>query len=158
MNHLSQALLNEAALGRMLSHREVSRFSPTEIRQAIAELVAQDKVALASALCDAGLSLYPENEEILAISALMAEMQQDWVNAQELLEKLIIVQNGVTQVATWQHLIRVLRCQCEPHNALQAIDLALQMHPDHPVLLAEQASLQALVSDSTLSAGSELRH
>ena len=158
MNHLSQALLNEAALGRMLSHREVSRFSPTEIRQAIAELVAQDKVSLASALCDAGLSLYPENEEVLALSALMAEMQQDWVSAQELLEKLIIVPHGVPHVATRQHLIRVLRCQCEPHHALQAIALALQMHPDHPVLLAEQASLQALVSDSTLSAGSELRH
>lgn len=158
MNHLSQALLSQAALGRMLSPREVSRFSPAEIRQAIAELVTQDKIDLASALCDAGLSLYPESEDVLAICALMAEMQQDWAGAQELLEKLIIVQNGVTHVATWQHLIRVLRCQCEPLNALQAIDLALQMHPDHPVLLAEQASLQALVTDSTLSEGSELRH
>lgn len=158
MSNLSQALLNEAALGRMLSQREVSRFSPDEIRLAIAELVSQDRVALASALCDAGLSLYPESEDILAISALMAEMQQDWTSAQELLEKLIIVQNGVTQVATWQHLIRVLRCQCEPLNALQAIDLALQMHPEHPVLLMEQASLQALVADNTLSTGSELRH
>ena len=158
MSNLSQALLNEAALGRMLSQREVSRFSPDEIRLAIAELVSQDRVALASALCDAGLSLYPESEDILAISALMAEMQQDWTTAQELLEKLIIVQNGVTQVATWQHLIRVLRCQCEPLNALQAIDLALQMHPEHPVLLMEQASLQALVADNTLSTGSELRH
>jgi len=158
MSALSLALLNEASFGRMLSHREVSRFSPEEIRLAIADLVAKDKVQLASALCDAGISLYPDSEDILAISALMAEMQQDWAGAQELLEKLIIVQNGQTQVATWQHLIRVLRCQCEPLNALQAIDLALQMHPDHPVLLMEQTSLKALVADSTLSAGTEQRH
>jgi hypothetical protein len=126
----------------------VSRFQPDQIRQTIAELVEKNQLELADALSNAGLSLYPQSEDILAISALLAEMQQDWLTAGNLLEQLIEVQDGRTPVTTWQHWIRVLRCQCEPIAALHAAECALMIYPETPVLLNEMNSLKALLSDS----------
>ena len=138
MTSLYQSLMSEALNGRMLSHREVSNFSPDQIRQTIAELVTNNRMDLADALSAAGLSLYPKSEEILAISALLAELSQDWLTAGQLLSQLIEVQDGLTPVSTWQHWIRVLRCQVEPAAALHATECALQIFPDHPALLAEK--------------------
>ena len=148
MTSLYQSMMAEASSGRMLSHREVSRFTPDQIRQTIAELVAQNRVDLADALSAAGLSLYPDNEEILAISALLAEMRQDWLTAGQLLQQLIEVQDGRSPVSTWQHWIRVLRCLVEPAAAMHAVDCALQIYPDHPALLDEKQSIQVLLASS----------
>ena len=148
MTSLYQTMLSEAAFGRMLSDREVSRFTPDQIRQTIAELVSNNQTDLADALVAAGLSLYPQSEDILAIAALVAEMRQDWLAAGELLEQLLEVQDGRSPVSTWQHWIRVLRCQVEPAAALHATECALQIFPDHPALLAEKQSLQDMLTDN----------
>ena len=148
MTSLYQSLMTQASTGRMLSDREVSRFTPDHIRQTIAELVTNNQLQLADALSNAGLSLYPESEDILSISALLAEMRQDWLTAGNLLEQLIEIQDGQTPVATWQHWIRVLRCQCEPVAALHATECALMIYPEHPVFLFEKQSLKSLLSTS----------
>ena len=148
MTSLYQSMIAQASMGRMLTDREVSRFQPEQIRQTIAELVEQNQLELADALSNAGLSLYPQSEEILAISALLAEVRQDWLTAGNLLEQLIELQDGSTPVATWQHWIRVLRCQCEPVAALHAAECALTIYADNPVLLGEKHSLKALLSDN----------
>ena len=158
MSQLSQALLSEARFGRMLSDREVSQFSPAEIREAIADLVVQDKMDLANALGDAGISLYPESEDILAMCALLAESRQDWTAAEEMLAQLILKQNGNTPVATWQHYIRVLRCLCELQSAMQITEHALEFHPENPALMAELQSLVNLLGDSLAMQPTETRH
>ena len=112
MTPLYQAMLSQAITGQLLSARDVSQFSAAEIRQTMADLVATDRVDLANALAAAGQSLYPESEDILAMSALLAEIQQDWTQAEELLRKLVQVQGAAATPFTWRHLIRVLRCQC----------------------------------------------
>ena len=94
MNQLSHVLMSEAQFGRMLSDREVSRFSPAEIREAISDLVGQDRMDLANALGDAGMSLYPESEDILAMAALLAESRQDWTAAEEHLAQLLLKQGN----------------------------------------------------------------
>jgi hypothetical protein len=147
MTSLYQAMLSQADAGRMLSVRDVSRFSAAEIRHTIADLVAADRVDLADALSDAGQSLYPENEEILAISALLAEIKQDWTTAEQLLSQLITLQGANTQSFTWRHLIRVLRCQCEPGKALQVARQAMSAFPEDAILNDEFLALQELVSE-----------
>ena len=147
MTPLYQAMLSQAITGQLLSARDVSQFSAAEIRQTMADLVATDRVDLANALAAAGQSLYPESEDILAMSGLLAEIQQDWTGAEELLRKLVQVQGDAAPPFTWRHLIRVLRCQCEPGKAMQAAQQALAQHPHDELLHEELVSLQALVSD-----------
>ena len=147
MTPLYQAMLSQAVSGQMLSVREVSQFSAAEIRQTMADLVADNRVDLANALAAAGQSLYPESEDILAISALLAEIQQDWIGAEELLRKLVVAQGNAATPFTWRHLIRVLRCQCEPGKALRVAQQALLAHPTDTALQDEFMALQALVSD-----------
>lgn len=148
MSTLLNALLSQSVSGQLLTIREVSRFSAAEIRLTMAELVRTDHIDLADALSAAGLSLYPESEDILAISALLAEMKQDWNSAEQLLSQLIAQQGSNTTPMSWQHLIRVLRCQCEPGKALQMAKQGLAAHPEDEVLSAELLSLQALVSET----------
>jgi len=59
MTQLVEALLKEASFGRMLSDSSVARFTPAEMREAIQELVTQDRLAMANALTDAGLAIHP---------------------------------------------------------------------------------------------------
>ncbi len=158
MNQLSHSYLDEASLGRTLSPREVSRFSPAEVRQAIADLVANDRMDLAQALGDAGFSLYPDSEDMLAMCALLAEAREDWVVAEEMLAKLILQQAGQTPVTTWQHYIRVLRCLCELPAALQIVEVALQHHPEDAVLLEEQSALLATLGNSQSPESTDTRH
>ncbi|WP_293753222.1 hypothetical protein [Limnohabitans sp. Rim8] len=158
MTSLYQALLSQAAIGHMLSERDVSRFSAAEIRQTMADLVAADQIPLANALAAAGQSLYPESEDILAMSALLAEIQQDWTAAEELLHKLVDTQGEAATPLTWRHLIRVLRCQCEPGKALQAAQQAMAAHPTDTNLLEEFLALQELVCAQVPVAASAQMH
>lgn len=157
MNPLYQSLLSQAVSGQMLNVRDLSQFSAAEIRQTMADLVVADRTDLANALAAAGQSLYPESEDILSISALLAEVQQDWANAQELLLKLIEVQGDAATPVTLRHLIRVLRCQCEPAQAMQVAQKALALHPQDASLQEEFASLQDLFSEQLpLDASSQI--
>ena len=127
--------------------RDVSQFSAAEIRQTLADLVAADRIDLANALAAAGQSLYPESEDILAISALLAEIQQDWTTAEDMLRKLVETQGDAATPFTWRHLIRVLRCQYEPGKALQIAQQAMLAHPADALLNDEFLALQELVSE-----------
>ena len=90
MNRLSNETIKQATVGKMMTTKEVSNYSPQEIREAISGLVAEHKTILAEALVEAGLALYPESEDILAIASLMAMQRQDWTVASSLLSPLLI--------------------------------------------------------------------
>lgn len=149
MSMRSQLLINEViARQPPLSSREVSRFTATEIREAIAKLVVDDRIDLAQALGDAGLSLYPSHPEILAIATLLAEIRHDWITADSLIEQLVHLQGDGTPVVTWQHWIRILRSQCEHQKAFKVVKAALSLYPEQPVLLQEHRSLIELLGDT----------
>jgi hypothetical protein len=141
MSRLVEALMKEASFGRMLSDSSVARFSPAEMREAIQELVGEDRLDMANALVEAGLALHPESDDVLAIGSLVAMVQQDWVQAIELLTKLMLVQDGTVQPFTHLMLVRALRSNLEPAAALQAAITGLIQYPDHAELLAEQMAL-----------------
>jgi uncharacterized protein HemY len=154
MTVLAQEIITNAQVGRMLSDREVSRFKPAEIREAIQTLVTEGKDALAIALGDAGLSLYPDSEDILAITGLLALMRQEWTLAVELIESLKAIQGDSTPPFTYVMLVRALRCNLEPVRALEVVNEGLKKYPDQIELTAESLILQdfstsAAVNDTT---------
>jgi hypothetical protein len=60
---------------------EVHRLSPAQIREAVSTMVAQGRMPLATAICEAALALNPDSEDLLVISCLLAEVLQDWARA-----------------------------------------------------------------------------
>ena len=158
MTSLYQAMLSQAVMGQMPSMRVVSQFSAAEIRQTLADLVAADRIDLANALAAAGQSLYPESEDILSISALLAEIQKDWTTAEEHLRKLVETQGAATTPFTWRHLIRVLRCQFEHVKALQVAKQAMAAYPNDTTLNDEFLAIQKLVYEQVPLAASVQLH
>lgn len=141
MPSLAEVMIANAEFGRPLSMLQVSRFSPEEFRTAIQALMAEDRDALAYALGDAGLALFPDSEDILAVTSLLAVMREDWPQAVDLLQQLIEIQGESATVFTHSMLIRSLRCNLDLADALTAAGYALTLFPNHPELLREYEAL-----------------
>ena len=150
--NLIQELMNQAQVGGLLQSEHIKRFSPTEIREAIQTLVASEQTELAYALGDAGLSIHPHSEDMLAINGLLSLMQQNWAAAVEQLEELMQMQGDNTQAFTYVMMVRALRCNLDPARALQVARQGLQAYPDQLELVAESLALEDyadLVGEST---------
>ena len=138
---LIQELMNQAAVGGLFNTQNIKRFSPAEIRETIQSLVATEQLELANALGDAGMSLYPKSEDMLAITSLLAMMNQNWPLAVELLEDLMQVQGNTTPPFTFVMFVRALRCNLDPARALEVAKQGLSLYPQQVELLAEKLSL-----------------
>ena len=138
---LIQELMNQAAVGGLLNPSMIKRFSPAEIRETIQSLVATEQFELANALGDAGMSLHPHSEDMLAICSLLAMMNQDWPLAVELIEELVEIQGATTPPFTYVMYVRALRCNLDPARALDVVRQGLATYPDQLELLAEKLSL-----------------
>jgi hypothetical protein len=149
MNTLAKALMTKTDASGLDFH-DVSQFTATDVREAISALVAEDKLPLADALCEAGLSLHPRDENILSMAALMANLHQDWERAESYIRELMDVQGGKATEFTWNLLIRVLRCQAEPIEALSAARAALLQHPTNSDLLREVKELEEFFGDAAV--------
>ena len=113
----------------LLPHK-VDPPSPSQVREWVADLFEKNHVNLAVALAESGLALYPDSEDVLVISALVSEVQQDWPRAIEILEHLIKVQSGNTPAEVWHHLSRTLRCDGQHKRAHAVAVQALLQHPN----------------------------
>ena len=131
------------------SGKVVSKYSPTEIRETISKLVADDNLDMAFALSQAGLALYPDSEDVLAIAGLLAMLKEDWVESAAILNHLIEVQGDRTPVTTHIMFIRALRCALEPAAALSAVMLAHEQYPNHPELEKEFQALSEMLGFAT---------
>jgi hypothetical protein len=138
---LIQELMNQSAVGGLLNVSTIQRFTPAEIRETIQSLVATEQLELANALGDAGMSLYPHSEDILAITSLLAMMNQDWQLAVELIDELVEIQGATTPPFTYVMLVRALRCNLDPARALDVARQGLALYPQQVELLAEKLSL-----------------
>ena len=136
-----------------LNNKEISRFSPEEFRLGIQWLVAEKEHNLAQALAEAGLSLFPQSEDILAISGLLAMTREDWSLAIELLHDLIDVQKDQVQPMTYQMLARSLACNLDLAEAHAVLDHALSLWPEDKVLQEEKDTL--ILSSSVITAVSQ---
>jgi tetratricopeptide (TPR) repeat protein len=122
---------------------DLQRYSPSDIRVTIQALIAEDRTDLAVALGEAGISLYPDSEDMLAITGLLAAAQQDWSYAIERLTQLKTLQGERTQAFTYLMLARAHRCDLDPVSALETLDLALTYYPEDADLLDQHAQLKA---------------
>ncbi len=142
---LIQELMNQASVGGLLNAQAIKRFSPAEIRETIQSLVATEQLELANALGDAGMSLYPNSEDILAITSLLAMMNQDWPLAVELIDDLMAIQGQNTPPFTYVMLVRALRCNLDPAAAMQVVRKGLEKYPNQLELVAESLALEEYV-------------
>lgn len=133
------------AVPRQVQGDVVSKYSPSEIRETISQLVGEDRLDLASALGEAGLALYPQSEDILAISGLMAMLQEDWEAAVGHLNELVVLQGDAAPITSHLMFIRALRCALEPAAALSAVMLAHEQYPNHPELVNEFEAISSLM-------------
>lgn len=128
---------------------EVHRLSPAQIREAVSTMVAQGRMPLATAICEAALALNPDSEDLLVISCLLAEVLQDWTRAEELLIQLVEVQSPNTTAQTWLHLARVARCQNKLDDAWVVLDFAASRFPDDQMIQEELKSVNEFIQQQT---------
>ena len=148
-----QQAMQDFVSAQSLDNKEISRFSPEEFRLGIQWLVAEKEHNLAQALAEAGLSLFPHSEDILAISGLLAITREDWSLAIELLQDLIDVQKDQVQPMTYQMLARSLACNLDLAEAHAVLDHALSLWPEDKVLQEEKDTL--ILSSSVITAVSQ---
>ena len=138
---LIQELMNQSATGVAFQPGVIKRFSAQEIRETIQVLVASEQIDMAFALGDAGLAIYPNSEDMLAICGLLAVMRQDWPAAVELLQELVQAQGANIQPFTYVMLVRALRCNLDPAGALKMANQGLHYYPGQLELEAERLAL-----------------
>jgi uncharacterized protein HemY len=148
-----QQAMQDFVSAQSLDNKEISRFNPEEFRLGIQWLVAEKEHNLAQALAEAGLSLFPQSEDILAISGLLAMTREDWSLAIELLQDLIDVQEDQVQPMTYQMLARSLACNLDLAEAHAVLDHALSLWPEDKVLQEEKDTL--ILSSSVITAVSQ---
>ena len=124
-----QQVLNRWVSQQTFNIREATSFSPTEFREGIQWLIVNEHADLAQALSEAGLALYPESEDVLAMAGLLAMTRNDWPLAIELLQDLMKLQQGNVQPTTCIMLARALACNLDLAQAHEVMDLALRIWP-----------------------------
>ncbi|NBT69566.1 MAG: hypothetical protein EBT78_17600 [Betaproteobacteria bacterium] len=148
---LVQELMNQNNIEGFRASDVIKRFTPTEIREAIQNLIANEQNELAYALGDAGLSLFPKSEDMLAMNGLLAILRNDWPQAVEMLEDLKAIQGDQTQPFTFVMLVRALRCNLNPARALEVVREGLALYPDQLELVSEKLSLDEFSDVMVLS-------
>lgn len=91
--------------------RTVGFPTPDQIRASIQQLVSEHEFAQAQQLAEEGLEVYPDSEGVLAISALVAIVRQDWLYAVVLLERLVFIQGDRASDLTRMMLERARKCR-----------------------------------------------
>lgn len=158
MSSPAQELPGNANVSHHFFVNDASCFNPAEIRQAIAELVTQNQLPMARSLCQESLSLYPDSEDIVCISALLAEIDQDWPVAQKHLEKLIELQGPQSRATVWHQLIRVARSQLDPKKSLELAHQAIELRPTDSDLKAELNAFRKQPAERMLNPSTLLAH
>ena len=141
MNINLQQAMQDFVSAQSLDRKEISQFSPEDFRHGVQWLVAENHHDLAQALAEAGLSLYPASEDILAISGLLAMTREDWALSIELLQDLRDVQQERTQPMTYRMLARALFCNLDPAEAVQTVEEGLSHWPQDADLLSERVAM-----------------
>ena len=91
--------------------RTVGFPTPDQIRASIQQLVSDNELDQAQQLAEEGLETYPDSEGVLAISALVAIVRQDWLCAVVMLEKLTFIQGDRASDLTRMMLERARKCR-----------------------------------------------
>ena len=124
-------LMNHGASHTSFHEALIKRFEPEEICNTIKTLLAEPQHHdLARALGDAGLSLYPESEDMLVINAMMAMLRQDWDAVFEHMKPLLTVRGERTTAVSYRILVQALIKRLDYSSAYSVLTEALSRYPD----------------------------
>jgi len=126
----------------------VAALTPVEVRESMAFWVGRDRLDIAQVLVNEGLQQHPQSPDILAVGALLAEIQQDWDRAQACLQSLMDLQGPAATAESHLHLIRVMRCRAAYFSAWRQSLAATQLFPGHAGLQQEFDELSELLADA----------
>jgi hypothetical protein len=143
MLQAAPAFLSKTTYSALLNSAS-QELSPAKIRQSIADLVGQNRLADADTLSCEAMQRFPQSEDILVIRALVTQVRHDWAAASLSLEKLIVLQGHTAAAMTWNQWVRVLRCMGDDARAMTVAAQGLATHPQDPQLQEEFASLQRI--------------
>jgi phage pi2 protein 07 len=139
---LYQHLIEHARTEAVFTYDMIRRFEPIVIRVTIQELLANpEHHELAYALGDAGIALYPNDEDMLTVNGFLAVLRQDWAQVIEHLQPLLKLRANRTDAATFHTLCIALQKRMDFEAALNIANEGLIHHPKDSGLVDIQRDL-----------------
>jgi hypothetical protein len=135
----------------LVMHAPEKPLDPETIRETVSILIAQGELAMAGEMTDLARVIHPNNESVLVMCALVAEVTQDWYKAHALLTRLHHLQGASITAETYRHEIRVLRCLGSHAKALNLAQDALIKFPTDEGLMEEHAALVPIFNTTLAS-------
>ena len=89
----------------------VAALTPAEVREAMAFWVGRDRLDIAQVLVNEGLQQHPQSPDILAVGALLAEIQQDS-------DTRACSKNSMSFPSCWPTPPRLTNCRPAPINCV----------------------------------------
>jgi uncharacterized lipoprotein len=109
---------------------QIQRFSSNEILQTIKGLMGQPQYKqISRALGEAGLAIYPQDEELLTINALMAMFDKNWDHVFELMQPLIELRGDRNSAQSYIIFVRALIKRLDYDRAWSTVNQALKQYP-----------------------------
>ena len=109
----------------------IQRFSADEILQTIKGLMSQTHYKqLSRALGEAGLAIYPNDEELLTINSLMAMLDKNWDQVFEWMKTLIDLRGDKNSSGSYTIFTNALIHRLDYDSAWTTVNQALKKFPE----------------------------
>lgn len=109
----------------------IQRFSADEILQTIKGLMGQTHYKqLSRALGEAGLAIYPNDEELLTINSLMAMLDKNWDQVFEWMKTLIDLRGDKNSSGSYTIVTNALIHRLDYDSAWTTVNQALKKFPE----------------------------
>ena len=115
----------------VFEHLHIQRFSADEILQTIKGLMGQTHYKqLSRALGEAGLAIYPNDEELLTINSLMAMLDKNWDQVFEWMKTLIDLRGDKNSSGSYTIFTNALIHRLDYDSAWTTVNQALKKFPE----------------------------
>jgi len=119
----------------IFEHLPIQRFSSDEILQTIKELMGQAQYKqLSRALGEAGLAIYPNDEELLTINSLMATLDKNWDQVFEWMKTLMDLRGDKNSSSSYTIFTNALFNRLDYDSAWSTVNEALKRFPENQQL------------------------
>ena len=109
----------------------IQRFTADEILQTIKGLMGQTQYKqLSRALGEAGLAIYPNDEELLTINSLMAMLDKNWDQVFEWMKTLIDLRGDKNSSSSYIIFTNALIHRLDYDSAWTTVNEALKKYPE----------------------------
>lgn len=127
-------------------HQYIQRYTSDEIIQTIKNLMGQSEYKLLSrALGEAGLAIYPNEEEMLAINALMATMDKNWDQVFEWMKPLLEMRGNKNNCHSYIVFVNALLHRLDYEAAWRTVNEALTKFPEDKQLQSLHFSISEYI-------------